>query len=448
MPSSLVDEVTSIVEWPQALLANFEQEFLDVPAEALIAAMQSHQKCFALRDQAGHLLPHFITVANIASSNPQQVIKGNEKVMRARLSDAAFFYRQDKRQTLSQYYAATANVVFQARLGSLQDKMMRIQTLMEFLVTPLQLERTDALRAAELSKCDLMTGMVGEFPELQGLMGYYYARHDGEAEVVAQALNEQYMPRFAADALPQSALGLALSLADRLDTVVGTCAIGQKPSGVKDPFKLRRHALAIVRLLVSTQAPLNLSTLINHSLHVYGELLKPVNDTIAELKPFILERLQSYYQAQGISSELVQAVRARQDDWFFDIDKRINAMTAFIGLPEAASLSAACKRVNNLLQQASTSVDKQSIDLNLLEEGAEKSLFEQVQLVEQRVASLYSAGDYARILSLLASLREPVDAFFEHVMVMVDDQAIKENRLRLLARLQSLLQGVADISLL
>ncbi len=449
MPESLVDEVTSIVEWPEALFAHFEREFLDVPAEALIAAMQSHQKCFALRDKQGQLLPHFITVANIRSNNAKLVIKGNEKVMRARLSDAAFFYRQDKRQKLSQYYPATANVVFQARLGSLQDKAMRLQSLMEYLVSPLQLDHTEALRAAELSKCDLMTGMVGEFPELQGLMGFYYACHDSESDAVAVALHEQYLPRFAADELPQSTLGLALSLADRLDTIVGTFAIGQKPSGVKDPFKLRRHALAIVRLLMATPAALNLSTLINYALHTYGDLLQPVDKgALLELKPFILERLQSLYQTQGILPEIVQAVRARQDDWFFDIDKRVRALLAFTSLPESASLSAACKRVNNLLQHASTPMDKQTVDPDLLEAPPEKALFEQVIIVEKRVASFYSAGDYGKILSQLASLREPVDAFFEQVMVMVDDKDLKANRLCLLARLQSLLQGVADISLL
>ena len=448
MPELLVDEVTSIVEWPQALLANFERGFLDVPAEALIAAMQSHQKCFALRDKQGHLLPNFITVANIASSNTQQVVLGNEKVMRARLSDAAFFYRQDKRQALSEYSAATENVVFQARLGSLQDKMMRMQALMEYLSQPLQLEGAQALRAAALSKCDLMTGMVGEFPELQGLMGYYYALHDGESEAVAQALNEQYMPRFAADELPQSTLGLALSLVDRIDTLVGAFAIGQKPTGVKDPFKLRRHALAIVRLLIVTPAALNLSTLINHALHIYGDCLQPVDEAMVELKPFILERLQSFYQAKGVAVELILAVRARQNDWFFDLDKRVIALQAFVKLPEAESLSAACKRVNNLLQQAGISHSKQAINVNLFEEVAEEALYERVQALEQVVAPLYSAGNYAKILNQLASLREPVDAFFEHVMVMVDNQAIKKNRLCLLARLQNLLQGVADISLL
>ena len=449
MPESLLDEVTSIVEWPEALLANFEHEFLDVPSEALIAAMQSHQKCFALRDKNGHLLPHFITVANIESKDPLQVVKGNEKVMRARLSDAAFFYHQDKKQKLSEYYPATSKVVFQVRLGSLQDKMRRLQVLMDYLTSPLQLNRSQALRVAELSKCDLMTGMVGEFPELQGLMGCYYARHDGEDDAVAEALHEQYLPRFSADVLPQTSLGLALSLADRLDTVVGIFAMGQKPSGVKDPFKLRRHALAIVRLLTASPAALNLSTLIDATLHVYGEDLQPVDvQILGELKPFILDRLQSFYQAQGVSSAVVLAVRARQDDWFFDIDNRIKALLTFVSLPEAASLAAACKRVNNLLQHALLPMEQQAINLKLLEADSEKELFEQIQKIEQIVSPLYSAGEYGRILSQLASLHDPVNAFFENVMVMVDDQAIKANRLCLLGRLQQLLQGVADISLL
>lgn len=448
MPEALIDEVTSIVEWPEALLADFEPAFLDVPAEALIAAMQIHQKCFALRDHEAKLVPHFITVANIQSSNPQQVISGNEKVMRARLSDAAFFYRQDKKKPLIDYAPATANVVFQARLGSLQDKTLRMQALMNYLVHPLALDSTQALRVSELSKCDLMTGMVGEFPELQGLMGCYYARHDGEDEAVAQALNEQYLPRFAADALPQSNLGIALSLVDRLDTLVGNFAIGQKPTGMKDPFKLRRHALAVVRLLIGVPAAMNLSTLIDETLHVYGSSLKQTGNEVSQLQPFILERMQSFYQSQGVAAELVQAVRARQDDWLFDIDKRINALLEFIKLPEAVSLSAACKRVNNILQQAGMPTENQTVEQDLFEESAEKALFNRVQAIEEQVASYYSAGDYGMILSQLASLRDPVDAFFDHVMVMVDNQAIKNNRLRLLARLQRLLQGVADISLL
>ncbi|WP_058534786.1 glycine--tRNA ligase subunit beta [Legionella saoudiensis] len=448
MPDDLLDEVTSIVEWPQALMANFEEKFLEVPAESLIASMQSHQKCFALKDQQGKLLPHFITVSNIVSTNPQQVILGNEKVMRARLSDAEFFFRQDKKQPLSTHIAATEHVVFQAKLGSLQDKALRVKLMMSYLSPVLDLSLNQAGRAAELSKCDLLTGMVGEFPELQGLMGYYYALHDGESPAVAQALNEQYMPRFAADALPESTLGLALSLADRIDTLVGIFAIGQKPSGAKDPFKLRRHALAVVRLLIATSAPLSLDMLIEQAVVHYGKTLTIDPNLILELKPFILERLQSYYQAQGLSVDLVHAVRARQDDWLYDLDKRLCALQTFITLPEAASLSAACKRVNNLLNHAGEQALVATINESLLEEGAEKALFNHINQVKQAVDPLYASANYGDLLKLLASLKEPVDAFFDKVMVMVDNEAIKANRLALLASLQKLLQGVADISLL
>jgi glycyl-tRNA synthetase beta chain len=450
IPDPLVDEVTSIVEWPQVLIANFAEDFLDVPAEALIAAMQTHQKCFALQNSAGQLLPHFITVANIASTNPQQVISGNEKVMRARLSDAAFFFRQDKKQALAQHIPATDKVVFQAHLGSLLDKTMRLCALMDYLTTPLQLDKQQAIRAAELSKCDLMTGMVGEFPDLQGLMGYYYARHDEEREEVALALNEQYMPRFASDLLPSSKLGLALSLADRLDTLVGIFAIGEKPSGDKDPFKLRRHALAVVRILLAIPTPLNLSDLIAQALRIYGDKLpSQAKAAVAQLQPFILERMQSNYHEQGIRMDLVLAVRARQENWLYDFDKRIHALASFVKLPEAAVLSTACKRVHNILLQAEQTEEKiAAIDESLLEEGAEKALFIHLKAMEQLVKPLYANEDYSKILSQLASLREPVDAFFEHVMVMVDNQAVKMNRLHLLTRMQALLQGVAAISLL
>lgn len=448
MPEDLLDEVTSIVEWPQALIASFAPEFLEVPAEALIASMQSHQKCFALKDRAGKLLPYFITVANIASTNPQQVVAGNEKVMRARLSDAAFFFRQDKKQALSHHIFATEQVVFQIKLGSLHAKADRIKALMMHLSQALNLLPQQAERAALLSKCDLLTGMVGEFPELQGLMGYYYALNDGEDSAVAIALNEQYMPRFAADVLPQSELGMALSLADRIDTLVGIFAIGQKPSGVKDPFKLRRHALAVVRLLISISAPLNLSTLIDEALSNYEGISGLDRNQVLELKQFILERLQSYYQSLGFSADLVQAVRARQDDWLYDLDKRLHALKVFVTMPEASSLSAACKRVNNLLSHAQYSDLTLAINEQFIEAGAEKALYEHINKVALAVESLYLAADYATLLKQLASLREPVDAFFDHVMVMVDDEAVKKNRLAILARLQTLLQGVADISML
>lgn len=448
MPASLVDEVTSIVEWPEAFVANFDPAFLLLPSEVLIASMQSHQKCFALRDHQGQLSPHFISVANIRSHHPLSVRMGNEKVMRARLSDAAFFYQQDRRQALSDYRPLTANVLFQAKLGSLNDKAMRMEALMSHLTALLELPPDEALRAAALSKCDLMTGMVGEFPELQGLMGYYYARHDGESDAVAQALNEQYMPRFSADVLPASVLGLALSLVDRLDTLVGLFAIGQKPTGVKDPFKLRRHALAVVRLLLATPAVLPLSMLMKQTLQAYGARLNPAEGMMEELKSFLLERLQSHMQAQGIAPDLVFAVRARQEECLFDLNKRVQALNVFVGLPDAARLSAACKRVTNVLQQASLPSGEPSIDVSLLKEPAECELYRQMSDVDALIAPYYSEGRYDRILLELASLREPVDAFFEQVMVMVDDHAIRINRLCLLTRLQGVLQGVADISLL
>ena len=342
MPDDLVDEVTSIVEWPETLVASFEKEFLEVPAEALIASMQAHQKCFALKGADDNLLPFFVAVTNLQSKNPQQVVKGNEKVMRARLSDAAFFFGQDKKQALSHHIARTANVVFQVQLGTLLEKATRVQTMMGILAPLLNLDIRQAIRAAELSKCDLMTGMVGEFPELQGLMGYYYAKHDGEDIEVAQALQEQYLPRFAADVLPREPLGLALSLADRLDTMVGIFALSQKPTGDKDPFKLRRHALATGRLLISNPAVLNLSELIAKTLEIYeGKLPSNAPQAVAELHSFIMERLQSYYHAEAISSDIFQAVKACQADWLYDFDKRIRALANFVNLPQAASLSAA-----------------------------------------------------------------------------------------------------------
>ncbi|WP_133130300.1 glycine--tRNA ligase subunit beta [Legionella yabuuchiae] len=448
MPEPLVDEVTSIVEWPHPLLAQFESEFLEVPAEALIASMQAHQKCFALQDATGQLQPYFITVSNIISEAPEQVVAGNEKVMRARLSDASFFYKQDKKKSLSDYAKATEAVVFQARLGSLADKTTRIKTLMEALIQPLNLNQTHALRSAELCKCDLMTGMVGEFPELQGVMGYYYAMNDHEPEAVAIAIKEQYWPRFSGDELPSTTLGTALSLADRLDTLVGIFAIGQKPTGVKDPFKLRRHALAVVRLLIATPAAINLSTLVQQALHSYRTTPKLNHQAVEELIPFILERMQSYYQTQEVSQDLVLAVRARQEDWLYDTDMRIKALMDFVHLPEAVSLSAACKRVNNIVQKANLTNGLQEVKSELLQEVEEKVLFEKIQQMEQFVKPLYLIGNYEEILSHLATLRQPVDAFFDNVMVMADDEALKRNRLSLLTRLQILLQGVADISLL
>lgn len=448
IPEALLDEVTSIVEWPVALMVGFERVFLDVPAEALIASMQSHQKCFALRDKQGALAPYFITVSNIQSTNEASVIAGNEKVMRARLSDAAFFFQQDKQKPLHDYRAATGHVLFQAKLGTLLDKSDRLYALMNQWSDILNLSQVDVHRAAFLSKCDLMTGMVGEFPELQGLMGFYYALHDGENHAVALALNEQYWPRFAADALPTSTLGLALSLADRLDTLVGAFAIGQRPTGVKDPFKLRRHALAVIRLLIQLPKAPPLSVLLDQALSVYGDTLVVDAGAMEALRLFILERLYAYYEGQGIRADVVQAVRARQEDDLFDLDKRVLALQAFVNRPEAASLAAACKRVNHLLQHAASDARDEHVNPALFVLPEEHALFQDVERVEQQVVSFYKTHEYEPVLTTLACLREPVDAFFDKVMVMVDDLPQRYNRLSLLARLQAVLQGVAAISLL
>lgn len=450
VPDALLDEVTSIVEWPKALLAQFADEFLLIPQEVLIASMQSHQKCFALRDAAGKLLPYFIAVANLDSQKPQQVVEGNEKVMRARLNDAAFFFEQDRKNPLSYHIPATEKVIFQAKLGSLYDKAQRLNKLMQALLAPLQLNAKEADRATLLCKCDLLTGMVNEFPELQGVMGYYYAKLDGESPAVALSLQEQYMPRFAADDLPVSALGTALSLADRLDTLAGAFLLGEKPSGVKDPFKLRRHALAVVRLLTNNPNALSLSVLIQEASSHYQELLRNTEKSqLSELHPFILERLAAYYQGQGIKPSLVNAVLARQNDCLFDFEQRLHALADFVKQPDAEILSAACKRVTNLLN--STAEDASPInpvDTALLQETAEDNLFKQLETVEAQVHALHTAGDYPAILTLLTSLRANVDVFFEQVMVLVDEVLLKRNRLALLKRLQGLLQSVADISLL
>lgn len=445
MPEKLLEEVTSIVEYPQALIIPFEATFLSVPKEVLITAMQVHQKCFALESQAGKLLPWFITVANIKSLNPEQVIAGNAKVMHARLSDAAFFFEQDKKSSFENWIMATKKVIFQNRLGSLYDKAKRVEALSDLLAIAVDADRNKARRAAALSKADLMTGMVGEFPELQGLMGYYYALEKGEDSYLAQALVEQYLPRFSGDALPESRLGKILSLADRLDTLVGIYGIGLKPSGVKDPFKLRRHALALGRLLITIEAPLLLSTLIREAYRLYpaNNLEMPEMELTEGLRHFIFERLLAFYQAQGISQDKVLATKACQSDCLQDFDKRLQALNQFVGTTEAIALSAACKRVGNILQRNN---DKPAaVNEALLIEPAEQALYQALTAIERNRPL---NAPYGLILESLATLRAPVDRFFDEVMVMVEDEKLKTNRLALLTQLQASLQSVADISLL
>ena len=449
MPEALLDEVASIVEWPTALLVNFEPKFLDIPSEVLIESMQSHQKCFAVRDREGALLPHFVTVSNIKSTSSEHVIKGNARVMHARLSDAEFFFAEDKKHTLHDRVKATEQVVFQAKLGSLRDKTARIEAILSHVIEPLALDANDALRAAQLCKCDLLTGMVGEFPELQGTMGYYYAKGDGEALAVAEALKEQYLPRFSSDELPYSVLGIALSLADRIDTLVGIFGLGLKPTGENDPFKLRRHALAIVRLLGALPVSVGLSSLLNASRCAYGTRFLSDEELLPAVQTFILGRLPAFYHTVGNATELVNAALAKQSDCLRDLDVRIMALEAFMARPEAKILAAACKRVNKLLQHVSvTQNNTHDVDEGLFQDAPERALFQRIIKLEAVVEKLYADALYGDILIELTSLREPVDAFFEHVMVMVDDSAIKTNRLRLLARLQALLQCVADMSLL
>ena len=447
IPPELLVEVCSIVEWPVAVLVSFEERFLEVPSPALIAAMQDHQKCFALQDASGVLLPLFITVSNIQSTDMAQVIAGNEKVMRARLSDAAFFFEQDKKQPLEAHIDETKRVVFQEKLGSLHDKSQRLAALMHSFAPLLALDENEANRAAQLSKCDLLSGMVGEFPELQGLMGYYYALNDKEAQSVAVAINEQYMPRFAKDTLPSTALGTALSLADRLDTLNGIFLIGKKPSGVKDPFKLRRHALAVVRLLIGMSKPLSLQSCLDASRASFCDTIDAKHSQCHELKGFIIDRLVSHYSALSFSSACIQAVLAVENDILSDVDKRLQALSEFVQQPQVQSLAAACKRVDNLLRQSDI-VDTAVVDVSLFTQAAEEELWSKLNNCIDMIAEHQKTQHYTKILQSLAKLKTPVDDFFDNVMVMVEDEKVKKNRLTLLHALQKVLKSVADISIL
>lgn len=443
MPDELLDEVTSIVEWPQALLAHFSDEFLSLPQEVLIASMQSHLKCFALKNSSGDLLSSFIIISNIQSQSPEQVIAGNEKVMQARLSDAAFFFSQDRKAGLSSFISATTKTLFQAKLGTLADQVNRMQSVLAEWNQLLGLDINEISRALSLSKCDLMSGMVGEFPELQGVMGYHYALLDGESKTVAKALDEQYWPRFANDHLPETELGLALSLVSRLDTLVGIFGIGGKPSGMKDPFKLRRHALAVLRLLESYEKPLKLSECITQVIEAYPADVLDLK-AVSELKTFILERLPAYYASQGVPEEMVASVCAVQSEWIYDLAHRIHALIAVRSHLEP--LLGGAKRVSHILKGIPQNRLEGEVEPKYFKEPAESALFEAIVQVEQDIAPHYTAGEYEPILYRLTQLRPQIDAFFDTVRVMAEDESIQLNRLRLLHRLQHVLLGVADLS--
>lgn len=442
---ALLDEVTAIVEWPNALVVSFDKDFLTLPSEPLIAAMESHQKCFALKHkEKDELLAKFITVSNIESLQPALVIHGNEKVMQARLSDAKFFYDKDCSTPLSQHVAMTQKVIFQTKLGTLYDKTLREQKVAAEIADLLKADPCLVKRALTLSKCDLMTEMVKEFPELQGYMGKYYALNDKEPKDVAYALFEQYLPRFSTDLLPSTKTGLILALSARLDNLLGIFAIGQKPTGAKDPFKLRRAALGIVRLLIENQVRLGLDELLELTRQSFKNI-EPPKQILIEVKQFILDRLTAYYQKQGMSIDKIKAVLRVQDNILSDFDKRLNAIIAFCKHQNAPVLANANKRVGKLLaQQANFKATK--VEEKLLELHQEQRLFSELKAKAQKIKPLMQQGDYKESLEILASLAEPIDSFFDSVMVMVEEADLRRNRLNLLYQLQALFMQVADIS--
>jgi glycyl-tRNA synthetase beta chain len=441
---ALLDEVTSLVEWPVALVGNFERRFLNVPAEALISTMQGNQKYFPVVDGAGRLLPHFITIANLESNDPGQIQAGNERVIRPRFSDAEFFWSQDRKQPLAERHEALKGVVFQQRLGSLYDKSERMAPLARFIAEHSGGNADWAERAARLAKCDLLTRMVQEFPELQGIMGRYYAEHDGETKEVAKALEEHYRPRFAGDELPQTVTGRAVALADRLDTLLGIFAIGQAPSGAKDPFALRRAALGVLRILIEAAMNLDLEELLERAAGHFEPVLK-AQTVVTPVFDFIMDRLHGYYLEQDFRPDAIDAVLSCRPTRPLDLDRRLRAVTAFRRLLEAESLAAANKRIRNILKQVEGVLPFQ-VRPDLLVEDAEQALAGRLVELSSEVIPLMATGLYSEALTRLAALREPVDRFFDQVMVMVDDTALRDNRIALLNELSSLFLRVADFS--
>ena len=441
---ALLDEVTALVEWPVALSGRFDEAFLQVPAEALISSMQDHQKYFPVVDAQGRLLARFITVANLASKDPQQIRAGNERVIRPRLSDAAFFWNQDRKRPLAQRADGLRNMVFEKRLGTLFDKQQRVAVLTGHLAQTTGADADHARRAAQLCKCDLLTSMVFEFPELQGVMGRYYALHDAEPDAVADAIREHYLPRFAGDELPASPAGQALALADRLDSLVGIFAIGQPPSGDKDPFALRRAALGVVRICIERRLDLDLLQALQAAARTF-EPAVAAEAVPASVFEYVMERMRGYYQEAGVEVDLVDAVLATRPTRPLDADLRIQACQTFRRLPEAASLAAANKRIGNILKKWSQPIPRH-VDFDRLSDTAEKRLAERLADMTNSVVPLMEAGDYTPALQQLAQLKEPVDAFFDAVMVMVEDPGQRDNRLALLQNLRELFLRVADVS--
>lgn len=443
---SLLDEVTALVEFPNVLTAKFEERFLAVPAEALVYTMKGDQKYFPIYDKEGKLLPHFIFVSNINPQDPTAIIEGNEKVVRPRLTDAEFFFKTDLKQRLEDNLPRLKTVLFQQQLGTLFDKTERIEKLSGKIAAQIGADVAKAERAGLLSKCDLMTNMVFEFTDTQGVMGMHYARHDGEDEEVAVALNEQYMPRFAGDELPHSLVACSVALADKFDTLVGIFGIGQHPKGDKDPFALRRAALGVLRIIVEKKLPLDLVDLAQKATALYGDKLSNAN-VVEEVVDFVLGRFRAWYQEEGISVDVIQAVLACRPTKPADFDARVKAVNHFRTLDAAQALAAANKRVQNILSKVD-GVLPENIDLSLCCEPQEINLAERVLELQRELQPLFEKGDYQTVLSRLADLRESVDSFFDNVMVNAEDEKLRQNRLALLKNLRDLFFKIADISLL
>ena len=442
---SLLEEVTSLVEYPNVLAAKFEERFLAVPAEALVYTMKGDQKYFPIYDKEGKLLPHFIFVSNINPEDPTAIIEGNEKVVRPRLTDAEFFFKTDLKQKLVDRLPRLETVLFQQQLGTLKDKTDRIEQLAGEIAKQIGADEAKAKRAGLLSKCDLMTNMVFEFTDTQGVMGMHYARHDGEDEEVAVALNEQYMPRFAGDELPKSLVASAVALADKFDTLTGIFGIGQAPKGSADPFALRRAALGALRIIVEKNLPLDLEDLVKKSAALFGDKLTNSN-VVADVVDFMLGRFRAWYQDEGIAVDVIQSVLARRPTRPADFDARVRAVSHFRTLDSAEALAAANKRVSNILAKADAAIGE--INLTACVEPAEKALAEAVLALRTEVQPLIAKGDYTAVLDKLANLRAPVDSFFDNVMVNAEDPALRQNRLAILNTLQGLFLQVADISVL
>lgn len=442
----LLDEVTGLVEWPIILVGHFDSSFLSIPKEALITTLKTHQKCFPVIDKQNKLQPLFILVSNIASKDPNLVIRGNERVIRARLTDAKFFYTSDRKQRLSDRLSHLERIVFQDQLGSLGDKTKRLIKLSSYIARQVKADEEVVKRAAKLSKCDLVTGMVSEFPNLQGIMGYYYALEDREENACAIAIRDHYAPKFSGDILPETNEGCCLALADRLDTLMGIIGINQSPTGDKDPFALRRAAQAICRLLIEKSLDISFNELLSYAKKCFSIKL-PNNAVMQDTHDFIVTRLKSFYSEKNIAIEIFEAVLACNPPSLLDFDRRIHAVLQFQTLPEASSLAAANKRVNNILKKQ-PKMHFGPINPSLFEFDAERNLSKQLIEKSKKVEALYEKLDYEKALFALSDLKKPIDDFFDSVMIMVDDEKKKQNRLSLLFSIHQLLSKVANISLL